>query len=1132
MLGTPTGPTKPTSPDPSPQEESDPSTSTSKPGADARYTRAFRRVERALLAETGPGSSVPADDAPFEHGEVKRTMNAARRIAAMARFTEEISLGHGFERAMVTTVRRLTSTGEWAAARSLALAVGDLPGGETAGRLGRVLAAHANLGDPLAVDQMSAVADADLAIHIPIEAVEACLIVGGPEARARAIAIARQVDKMRPMDAIGVAGRLLAMGEPEVARELAEQLRTRTGEAGLDPGELEELSTLERWLRPQPARVVPDGARPVGVIDYGQPDQSRASTNVGDYVQTLAMLGNLARLSEVEFSGEDGLGGLMTDLQASVKPELRLPGISGKVHLIELNRDFSQADSVPDETFTLAFGWHMHSLYGLRYEFPYHPNIRPLFVSFHVNRPEILTPEAIEYLRTYGPIGCRDRTTTDLLLSAGVDAFFSGCLTTTVDAVFPPTSEVEREADLVAIIDAPPGAGSNVTREVERVSHGARDVRLASLHDGVVSARQLLSRYQTHYRRIITGRLHSYLPATSLEIPVRFVPGNLADPRFDGLLDLTPQAPEFVAIRDTIRALLADVMGLVVSGASSDDVYARWRELTAPLVEQARSRLAERGDGPPATPNLDEHIAAIRAAMASFGPDSGAEDVERLDVALSLDQNLTEQLPVTLEALVGNSSSPLRLWITCRGLNASYQQRIADLFPDLPITFFPCDGITYGEEITRLIDHTTITTIDRLLLPELLPDVDRVTYVDIDALMLGDVAELARTDLDGHPLAARTSHRLATQVWHSAGALIPHERAFEFWHETSARHPFGYQTFNAGILVLDLQRMRSDRFSHTFLPWVGSYGLNDQDALLAYAGPDRKELAPRWNAWPVLEPLDSPAVVHYLGAGKPWGDTPTYAADLWADYQQRAAERAERATPNASARAPRMRSGRDVNVVLDQVVDQKLTYLKPEMLADLVWAVDDVETSGRPGAVIECGTALGGSAIVLASAKTDERPLKVYDLFGLIPPPSAADGDNVLQRYEDIKRGASEGIGGDVYYGYREDLLGEVTASFERLGVPIAEHAVELIQGNFADTLRVDYPVALAHLDGDWYESTMVCLREIWPNLVVGGRLILDDYFFWEGCRKAVDEYFADRSDFQFVTRQRLHVVKTGSATT
>ena len=40
-----------------------------------------------------------------------------------------------------------------------------------------------------------------------------------------------------------------------------------------------------------------------------------------------------------------------------------------------------------------AFGWHMHPLYDLRYDFPYHPNIRPLFISFHVNRLDMLTDD-------------------------------------------------------------------------------------------------------------------------------------------------------------------------------------------------------------------------------------------------------------------------------------------------------------------------------------------------------------------------------------------------------------------------------------------------------------------------------------------------------------------------------------------------------------------------------------------------------------------------------------------------------------------------------------------------------------------------------------------------------------------
>jgi asparagine synthase (glutamine-hydrolysing) len=55
--------------------------------------------------------------------------------------------------------------------------------------------------------------------------------------------------------------------------------------------------------------------------------------------------------------------------------------------------------------------------------------------------------------------------------------------------------------------------------------------------------------------------------------------------------------------------------------------------------------------------------------------------------------------------------------------------------------------------------------------------------------------------------------------------------------------------------------------------------------------------------------------------------------------------------------------------------------------------------------------------------------------------------------------------------------------------------------------MKITQPVAFAHIDVDWYEPVMFCLQHIAPNLVVGGRIIFDDYHCWGGCRKAVDEY-------------------------
>jgi hypothetical protein len=216
----------------------------------------------------------------------------------------------------------------------------------------------------------------------------------------------------------------------------------------------------------------------------------------------------------------------------------------------------------------------------------------------------------------------------------------------------------------------------------------------------------------------------------------------------------------------------------------------------------------------------------------------------------------------------------------------------------------------------------------------------------------------------------------------------------------------------------------------------------------------------------------------------------------------------------------------DVRRVLAAVREERLTYLTDPQLTSLVSCVLEADASGREGLVIEAGTALGGSAIAMAAAKSQERPMLVYDVFGVIPPPSEQDGAAGQGRYADITAGCSEGLGGDVYYGYHEDLMGEVTASFARHSVPVDEHRIELVQGLFQDTIKIDEPVALAHVDADWYESTLTCLNRIAPHLVPGGRIVVDDYWFWSGCRRAVDEYVADHAELRMERRAKIHLVR------
>lgn len=186
---------------------------------------------------------------------------------------------------------------------------------------------------------------------------------------------------------------------------------------------------------------------------------------------------------------------------------------------------------------------------------------------------------------------------------------------------------------------------------------------------------------------------------------------------------------------------------------------------------------------------------------------------------------------------------------------------------------------------------------------------------------------------------------------------------------------------------------------------------------------------------------------------------------------------------------------------------RRLTYLSDKKLASLVNTCRSIEEANLPGVFIEAGCALGGSSILIASVKSFQRPLIIYDTFDMIPPPTKEDTQDSHDRYRTIVEGKSKGIGEDKYYGYLEDLQELVQSNFLNFGINCEEQSVLLIKGLVQDTIRIDGVVAFAHIDVDWYEPVMTCLKRIFPKLSFGGSIILDDYHDWGGCRKAADEY-------------------------
>jgi asparagine synthase (glutamine-hydrolysing) len=208
------------------------------------------------------------------------------------------------------------------------------------------------------------------------------------------------------------------------------------------------------------------------------------------------------------------------------------------------------------------------------------------------------------------------------------------------------------------------------------------------------------------------------------------------------------------------------------------------------------------------------------------------------------------------------------------------------------------------------------------------------------------------------------------------------------------------------------------------------------------------------------------------------------------------------------------------------------TYLDAEALYGLADEIRYVDEHHIEGILIETGVAGGGSSIVAAKHKDVSRTLKLYDSYEGMPKPSEGDGADVHRRYEVIASGQSKGLAGNIYYGYEKDLLATVKKRFSEFEIEPDKERIEFIKGYYEQTLagQVNEPVAFAHIDCDWYESVKTVLENIAPYLSLDGRLIIDDYNAYSGCRKAVDEFFADKKDeFEFAFRNnRLHIVKIG----
>lgn len=172
------------------------------------------------------------------------------------------------------------------------------------------------------------------------------------------------------------------------------------------------------------------------------------------------------------------------------------------------------------------------------------------------------------------------------------------------------------------------------------------------------------------------------------------------------------------------------------------------------------------------------------------------------------------------------------------------------------------------------------------------------------------------------------------------------------------------------------------------------------------------------------------------------------------------------------------------------------SYIRNLVLAEKVRNVE--------GCVVECGVWRGGMIAGIADLLGGGRDYYLFDSFEGLPPVKAIDG-----------RGLRAWQAATTAPEYHNNCWASAHEADTAMKKSLANR-YSLVKGWFEETVPRFKPsqrIALLRLDGDLYDSTRICLKYLYPYVVEGGIVIIDDYNYWDGCAHAVHEFLAHWSD-------------------
>lgn len=192
-----------------------------------------------------------------------------------------------------------------------------------------------------------------------------------------------------------------------------------------------------------------------------------------------------------------------------------------------------------------------------------------------------------------------------------------------------------------------------------------------------------------------------------------------------------------------------------------------------------------------------------------------------------------------------------------------------------------------------------------------------------------------------------------------------------------------------------------------------------------------------------------------------------------------------------------------------ETIAQTVSALTMVRRAGLEFAMNisvEMVDRGIEGDIVECGVWRGGCSIAMAIAQrfafgSVRKRVHLFDSFQGLPKASIKDGPKAAAWQADTAS--------PLYFDNCKASVRQLRRALNRHGI---ERDCTIWEGMFDDTLRsFKEPIALLRLDCDWYYSMLTCLNYLMPRVSVGGIVIIDDYYAWEGCARALHDYLSQQ---------------------